>query len=109
MSDIVWGNMHCAEECFTVQELTPAGEIFSILYSFYSTPDWARLPPELGGEIVQVQANTWKPCPSKYCRHQSVLHLLLKSEQTDSETSTLCVAKCPDHGWQFYQQVYLDE
>jgi len=109
MSDIVWGEMHCTEGMFAVQELTPEGEIFSTLYTCDGIPDWAKLPPELGGEVVKVLGDTMRKCPNNPCRHTSVIHLLLKAEQSEKYVKILCVAKCPDHGWQFYERVHEDE
>lgn len=109
MSNIVWGEMRCTEGTFAVQDLTPEGEIFSTLYTCNGIPDYAKLPKVLGGEVVKVLADTMKRCPNDPCRHANVVHLLLKAEQTETETKILCVAKCAEHGWQFYERVHVEE
>jgi hypothetical protein len=109
MSEILWGEMHCSEGSFTIQELTPEGEIFSTLYTCNGIPDYAKLPKDLGGETVKILADTLKKCPNNLCQHNTVVHFLLKATQTETETKILCVARCPDHGWQFYERVHLEE
>lgn len=58
------------------------------------TPDWVRLPPELGGARVRVLGVSASPCPM--CRnHVEVRHLRVEGN--------LGVAECGQHGFVWYR------
>jgi hypothetical protein len=57
-----------------------------------NTPDRVRLPPELGGQVEEVEAAFWGPCPCG--QHERVRHLSLE---------TVKVAECPVRGFLWYR------
>ena len=63
------------------------------------TPDWVRLPAELGGAKMRVEKAVIAPCPScpPFEGEKLVRHLFL-------EGSKLAVAECSEHGFQWYMK-----
>lgn len=60
-----------------------------------ATPDWVRLPAELGGAQVRVLGAHAASCP--LCRNdQPVRHLRVEDE--------LGVAECREHGFVWYRK-----
>lgn len=57
------------------------------------TPDWVRLPPELGGHQERVKGSFMGPCPMCPSKHP-VKHYVLE---------TLRVAECEDRGFLWYR------
>ena len=57
------------------------------------TPDWVRMPPELGGQQVRVTGTRQDPCP---CQGHNVKHYDLMNG--------ISVAECPMRGFLWYRK-----
>ena len=57
------------------------------------TPDWVRLPEQLGGERLQVKGSFVNYCPM--CSAEEVKHLLCEGDYG--------VAECPKDGFVWYR------
>ena len=105
LPDLVWEETSSDQEMFTAIRNNNGEHVLYFKDNY--VPDFIFVPNDcpfpMSGRAVEVMNSARKKCPR--C-DKSVLHLLIGDASKGNQVTIYCVARCPDHLWQFYSQTF---